>query len=214
MPIATDRVRWFPGWATIGHLPPCWRVRSPGAVIWATSSRENVGGASHLSRPPISLPSPAPGPSGRPSPPRRDCRSASERPARALGSSARGARNPLLGLGRQTETPALTTAVGWSCPPAAPGTPPGNTPCIESSGLRPDDATFHAGFRFYVATAPSSRCPCPVGPRHAIVWARCRRRGRRREGRDGARRKGHRNVARTAYVPTLINRELNAVETA
>jgi hypothetical protein len=71
----------------------------------------NVGGASHLSRPPISLPSPAPGPSGRPSPPRRDCRSASERPARALGSSAWGARNPLLGLGRQTETPAPAGAV-------------------------------------------------------------------------------------------------------
>src|SRR4029453_9222638 len=70
------------------------------------SGVRNVGGASHLSRPPISLPSPAPGPSGRPSPPRRDCRSASERPARAVGSSARGARNPLLGLGRQTETPA------------------------------------------------------------------------------------------------------------
>ena len=43
---------------------------------------------------------------------------------------------------------APTTAVGWSYPPAGRGKPPGNTPCIRSSGSRPDDATFHAGFRF------------------------------------------------------------------
>jgi Bacterial transcriptional activator domain len=78
----------------------------PDAETQTLYRRMNVGGASHLSRPPISVPSPAPGPSGRPSPPRRDCRSASERPARALGRSAGWARNPLLGLGRQTQTPA------------------------------------------------------------------------------------------------------------
>jgi RepB DNA-primase from phage plasmid len=65
-------------------------VKSPAGLAWkrvaaaaaddaAAPRIRNVGGASHLSRPPISLPSPAPGPSGRPSPPRRDCRKSSPR---------------------------------------------------------------------------------------------------------------------------------------
>src|SRR5512132_3418775 len=75
-------------------------------AISGSTTRTQEALATYLG-PPISLPSPAPGPSGRPSPPR----SASERPARALGTSARWARNPLLGLGRQTETPAPAGAV-------------------------------------------------------------------------------------------------------